>query len=391
MTRLIRFAVVGVTGYSRSHLASVNKLAEEGRGKLVVSMMIDRADHPDLVARFEADGVQVLDDYSAMLDACQGEVDVVTLPVPIHLHAPMTIAALRAGYHVLVEKPAAGSLAEVDEMIAARDASGRQCAVGFQALYGPVFQTLKKYVAAGKLGRVRRIRGMALWPRDPAYYGRNRWAGKLYCDGRPVFDSPFNNALAHQVMNMLFLASPRPGEAAYAERVEAELWRAYDIESFDTGCLRVHTDSGVEVLFVASHACGTTVDPLIQLEADGATVHYQYEGDAVITYADGTVEVMERGEGARNDVFRNVCDVVSGTVGQLACTLEIARAHTACIEKMHQVAPIVDVPETWVSTIEGEQRVIRGIELAVQQSFSSGRLFSELDEPPAGLVHAVPG
>ena len=36
----------------------------------------------------------------------------------------------------------------------------------------------------------------------------------------------------------------------------------YDIESFDTGCLRVHTADGVEISFVTSHACPVNVDPL---------------------------------------------------------------------------------------------------------------------------------
>ena len=196
MPRSIRFAVVGAKGYSRTHLAYVQFLQQQGRGQLVASVMIDKQDHPDLVAELSAENVRIFTDYRKMLDACRDQVDMVTLPVPIYYHAPMTIAALSAGYHVLVEKPVAGTLPQVDEMIAARDQNERVCAVGFQQIYSAVFQKLKKYVIDGTLGQVKRMAIMALWPRNPAYYARNNWAGKLFCNNRPVYDSPFNRMSA---------------------------------------------------------------------------------------------------------------------------------------------------------------------------------------------------
>lgn len=383
----IRFAVVGVQGYSRIHLAGVQSLTEQGRGRLAASMLIDQADHPDMVAELEKNGTQVFDDYQTMLDACQGQVDIVTLPVPIHLHAAMSIAALNAGYHVLVEKPVTGaSLPQVDELIAARDAAHRHCAVGFQALYSPLFQKLKQLIAAGELGKVQRIHGMALWPRNPSYYTRNNWAGKLTCDGQPVFDSPFNNAVAHQIMNLLFLASPVPGQAAYAGQIEAELFRAYAIESFDTGCLRARTASGVDLYFAASHACQTTVNPIIRLEAENAVVSYGYlQPQATIAYRDGRTEIVKDSEAARNDLFNNLADVLTGQAAEPFCTLEIARAHVACTDAVHRAAQIADVPTGLVSEIEGGQRVIQDIDQVIQQGFETGQLFSELGAPFAAL------
>ncbi len=344
-----------------------------------------------IIAEFEAKDVQVFDNYQTMLDECQDKVDIVTLPVPIHLHAPMAIAALNKGYHVLVEKPLAGSLAEVDQLIAAREASQRHCAVGFQAIYSPVIQTLKKRVVEGRLGQVKWLRCMALWPRNPSYYGRNNWAGKLYCDGRPVFDSPFNNALAHQIMNMLFLASSAPEQAANAKQVEAELFRAYPIESFDTGCLRAHTEDGVEVYFATSHACAANVNPIIQIEVEQASVHYEIEGNATITYRDGTVEVIERSGDARDDLFNNLADVLTGNAERLACTLELARTHVACIEKMHRATQIVPIPAAMVAEIAEGQRVIQGIDEAVRQGFATGRLFSELGASGAPFANVGAG
>ncbi len=376
MTQCVRFAVVGATGYSRSHLAGVKNLSDRGRGRLAASMMIDKPDHPDLVAGFEANGIPVFDHYETMLDACLGQVDVVTLPVPIHLHAAMTAAALERGYHVLVEKPVAGSLSEVDQMIAAHAAAGRQCAVGFQAIYSTAIQTLKRYVVEGRLGRVKSMRIVALWPRNPVYYGRNGWAGKLHVDGKPVFDSPFNNALAHQLMNLLYLASPQPGQAANVVELEAELYRAYPIESFDTGCLRAVTGDGVELYFAATHACDENVNPAMRLEAEKASVEWHYQGGATVTFVDGAVEEVGQPADPRDEMFEQVVAAVTGTVDSPHCTLEVGRAHVALIEALHRQTQIVDVPARFVSEVEGGQRVISGVGEAIRRGVETGQLFS---------------
>jgi predicted dehydrogenase len=375
-----RCAVVGARGYARTLLSYIQQLEEEGRALLVASVLRNRAAYPEIAEGLEDQGVRVYDDYAVMLDDCQDEVDLVVLPTAIHSHAPMAITALGAGYNVFLEKPVAGSLAEVDQIAAARDASGRQCAVGFQILYSRVMQTLKRYRVEGRLGRVRSMRILALWPRPPAYYARNSWAGRLVVDGRPVYDSPFNNALAHQIMNMLYLASPAADQAAYPAKTEGELYRAYDIESFDTGCLRVHTADGVEIFFVASHACPVNVDPMMRMEADRASAEFSLYQGASIAWADGTQEAIEWGD-FRMDMFDNVLGAVSGANPRPICTLEIARAHVATVEALHRVTPILDVPGEHVSEREGGQRVITGIDEAARHAWSEGKLFSELGVP----------
>jgi predicted dehydrogenase len=292
----------------------------------------------------------------------------------------MAVDALQAGYHVFLEKPIAGSLAEVDQIIAARDASGKQCAVGFQILYSRVIQTLKRYAVEGRLGRLKSLRILALWPRTPTYYGRNSWAGKLLIDGRPVYDSPFNNALAHQIMNMLYLASPEPGAAAYPANVEAELYRVNPIESFDTGCMRVRTDTGVEVVFVASHACPNNIDPILNLEAERATAEFSLDGSASITFDNGSVEPIEWGD-FRLDMFHNVLQAVRGEIPAPVRTLEVGRAHVACIEKLHRVAGIRDVPSEFVTEGADGLRMIAGVEEAAKQVLATGQLFAELQVP----------
>jgi len=84
--------------------------------------------------------------------------EVVAIATPSHTHAPLTTLALEAGRHVVVEKPVAQSLAEIDAMIAAAGRAGRVLA-GFQPLrHAPDFIAVRDVIASGRLGRVVLIR-----------------------------------------------------------------------------------------------------------------------------------------------------------------------------------------------------------------------------------------
>jgi predicted dehydrogenase len=90
--------------------------------------------------------------YQALLD--DPEVDAVYVPLPNHLHAEWSIAALRAGKHVLCEKPMALSAAEVERMAAAAEASGRMLMEAFMYRHHPSWILARELVAAGRIGRL---------------------------------------------------------------------------------------------------------------------------------------------------------------------------------------------------------------------------------------------
>src|SRR5690606_13051786 len=100
------------------------------------------------------------------------------------------IAALQAGLHVLLEKPVAATVQEVDAIIAAQTAAARLVAVGFQDLYVPAALDIKKRVLDGQIGTLRKVVVRGQWPRSSAYYARNEWAGRLQIDNAWVLDSP---------------------------------------------------------------------------------------------------------------------------------------------------------------------------------------------------------
>jgi predicted dehydrogenase len=87
------------------------------------------------------------------------EVDVIYNPLPNHLHAEWTIKALRAGKHVLCEKPLACSLEEVDAIIAASKETGKILAEAFMYRSHPQTMKVKEMVDKGALGQLQLIKG----------------------------------------------------------------------------------------------------------------------------------------------------------------------------------------------------------------------------------------
>ena len=95
--------------------------------------------------------------YEALL--ADPEIDVVYNSLPNHLHAEWTVKALRAGKHVLCEKPFALTLAEVDAMIAASKETGKALAEAFMYRHHPQTLKVKELVDSGVLGKLQLIKG----------------------------------------------------------------------------------------------------------------------------------------------------------------------------------------------------------------------------------------
>ncbi len=95
--------------------------------------------------------------YEALL--ADPEIDVIYNSLPNHLHAEWTIKALRAGKHVLCEKPFALTLAEVDAMSQAAHETGKVLAEAFMYLHHTQTLKIKEIVDSGVLGKLQLIKG----------------------------------------------------------------------------------------------------------------------------------------------------------------------------------------------------------------------------------------
>ena len=109
--------------------------------------------------------------YEALL--ADPEVDAVYNPLPNHLHAEWTIAAARAGKHVLCEKPLAMSSAQAQEMVDACAAEGVALMEAFMYRLHPSWVAVVEMVASGRIGRLQAVQSWFSYFNDDASNIRN--------------------------------------------------------------------------------------------------------------------------------------------------------------------------------------------------------------------------
>ena len=101
------------------------------------------------------------------------EVDVVSVLTPVESHTPLALACLEAGKHVLVEKPVAHAVDDVQALSAAARRAGRLCVPVHNYIYSPAIQRAKQLIDQGKLGKL-----SSLWmiynEKHPAEMGDGR-------------------------------------------------------------------------------------------------------------------------------------------------------------------------------------------------------------------------
>jgi len=95
------------------------------------------------------------DSYESLL--ADPEIELVYNALPPSLHAQWSIAALRAGKHVLCEKPFTMTAAEAERVVAAATDTGSRAIEAFHDHYHPLSSWTREFVAAGRLGSIRRL------------------------------------------------------------------------------------------------------------------------------------------------------------------------------------------------------------------------------------------
>lgn len=176
------------------------------------------------------------------------KLDIVSVATPNKFHAPLTIAALGAGCHVLCEKPMAMNAGEAREMLAAAKVAGRRLGINFSYRFTEQSMALKREVDSGLLGDVYFAR--TIWHRRCGFPGLGGWFGqKSLSGGGPLIDLG-----VHRLDLALWLMGyPQPiwlmgstynhlGSALAAER-----GAQYDVEDLATGFIRFENGATLEI------------------------------------------------------------------------------------------------------------------------------------------------
>lgn len=359
----VKICLVGVGNFARSHKRCIDVMVEEGLAEFTAAVVRSPQKYPEALAEYAERGVTVYNDYYEFLEAEQGNVELVALPLSIQTHAETSIAAMEAGYDVLIEKPPAATVQDVDAMIAASERTGRFCAVGFQNQSKSTVRDLKRLICDGGLGEIERVAVMAEWVRDDDYYARNTWAGQMVIDGKYVLDGPTNNALAHYLFNALYFATPRWQEVDSPARVRGELYHAHPIPGEDSSAIAVETTGGVSITYLATLAGWTTRGPWIRVEGTLGVAHWDFQGPCRIEYVSGLQQVIEPdGRREHDEVFRNAIRYLRGVDRELNCPVAMTRPFTVAVNGAYESgAPPRGIDARYITREQRGDKVFTGI------------------------------
>ncbi|MFQ9800769.1 MAG: hypothetical protein ACLR23_19620 [Clostridia bacterium] len=236
--------------------------------------------------------------------------------------------------------------------------SGHRIGVGFQWSFSNVMLALKRDILAGRYGRLRRMKAMVSFPRGNTYYASSTWKGRVRdTAGQTVMDSIVTNAASHYLHNLFFLRGDDLGKAQEPETVEAELYRAKAIETFDTCFLKGRFSDGSEYLYMASHATTTADNPKLMLEFDKGTasLNVETQDDCLrITAEDGTVHeygnpFKQEEEGQK---LKTMIQWVKGETAVIPCTVSTILPHLKVCNALFSQAAVANFPSSLLEETE---------------------------------------
>jgi len=200
----LRAGIVG-TGIGRFHIAALQSLPDLFRVQAICD--IDEARARAGAAEYDVPHVT-----TSLAELCRrDDIDVIHICTPPYLHYEQALQVLEAGKHVILEKPVAGSLRQVDELIRVEAKSRTRVMPIFQYRFGHGAQKLKMLIDGALTGRAYLTTVETSWRRRPEYYAvpwRGKWRTEL---GGPIVSMAIH---AHDLI--YYLLGPARNVFAYA-------------------------------------------------------------------------------------------------------------------------------------------------------------------------------
>ena len=191
------------------------------------------------------------------------EADVAVIATPNGLHAEQSIAALKAGFHVLCEKPMALQVSDAKKMIAAAKKYNKHLIVVKQNRFNPSIVALKKLVEKNKLGKIYSLQLNCFWNRPATYYRHSDWRGTKGQDGGILFTQ-----FSHFIDLLYWFFGD-------LKKCEGKLYNLAHpkIEIEDTGLFTFLTKSGIPgTMHFSNNACHKNYEGSITILAEKATL-----------------------------------------------------------------------------------------------------------------------
>lgn len=172
-------------------------------------------------------GAKAFTSYEEMVRS--DDVDIVTIATPSGLHMEPTIAAAKAGKHVLCEKPLEITLDRIDAMIEAHERAGTRLGGIFPYRFNNLMIPLRDAIGSGRFGTITYAGVYVPWWRTDEYY-RDSWHGTWALDG--------GGALMNQSIHMIDMLCDLMGPVESVQAFTATLGHKMEAEDVATAVLR---------------------------------------------------------------------------------------------------------------------------------------------------------
>lgn len=343
---------VGIAGLGRSGW----DIHANGLADLAAQFAVVAVCDPDPRRQKEARerfSCRVFAEYLDLVADDEGEngIELMVIATPSQLHVSQTTAALRAGKHVLVEKPMGKDLAEVDEMIAVARETGQILTVNQNYRYAADFQKIKEIIKSGMLGRVLQVR-------IAVHQFRRRWDWQTL---KKYGGGILNNHGAHMVdWAMLLIDDPDPKVFCH---MEATPLYAGDADSHVKLILRPQNGPLIDIEL--THACAYPQDNWLvmgtqgSLTSDRKVVRWKYfnpdeapplvldtqptpdrsYNNEALPWREESCELVNDFSGGVRQLYRDLYATIRH--GEpLVITPESVRRQAAILEKCRELSPV---------------------------------------------------
>jgi len=237
MGKKLKVGIIGVGGIAGTHIPGwqASEDAELVAGSDISAKVLAEWGAKNGVKRLVTDSAELFSDR---------DIDIIDICTPSMYHAPLAIAALRAGKHVICEKPLAPTPKDIRDMIAARDASGKQLMTAQHFRFSGTSRALKTEIDGGVLGDVYHARGWML--RRAGLLTRPGFIMKKHAGGGACIDIG-----VHILdLTLLMMGNPKPVAVSGVARTElakipgaftrwsGPIPKEFDVEEFAAGFVR---------------------------------------------------------------------------------------------------------------------------------------------------------
>lgn len=193
----------------------------------------------------EKEACEWVKDYDLLLN--NDEIEIIHILTPHYLHVEMAIKALKAGKHVVLEKPVGTRVDDLEKLNIVAKASDKTIGVTLQNRFNPTVRKMKEVIATGQLGELIASKGLLTWCRKDGYYLDSPWRGSWGTEGGGLL---INQAI-HTLDLMVYVGGPLKDMKATVQNLSHPY-----IEVEDTASITLNYENGAIGHFFGTNSYG---------------------------------------------------------------------------------------------------------------------------------------